>query len=90
MERRLGAILAAGVVGYSRLMGEDQAGTLVRLEGPRAEILDPLITRHRGRVVKLTGDSFLAEFSSIVDALNCALVWQGDPSNPSSRGPSTA
>ncbi len=76
MERRLAAILAADVVGYSRLMGEDEAGTLARLEGLRAEILDPLIARHRGRVVKLMGDGFLVEFASVVDALNCALAWQ--------------
>jgi adenylate cyclase len=77
MERRLAAILAADVVGYTRLMGEDEAGTLARLEGLRAEILDPLIARHRGRVVKLMGDGFLVEFASVVDALNCALAWQG-------------
>ena len=77
MERRLAAILAAVVVGYSRLMGEDEEGTLARLEGLRAEILDPLIARHRGRVVKLMGDGFLVEFASVVDALNCALAWQG-------------
>ncbi len=58
MERRLAAILAADVVGYSRLMGEDEAGTLARLEGLKAEILDPLIDQHSGRVVKLMGDGF--------------------------------
>ncbi len=77
MERRLAAILAADVVGYSRLMGRDEAGTLARLEGLKAEILDPLITQHRGRVVKLMGDGFLVEFASVVDALTCALDWQG-------------
>ena len=76
MERRLAAILAADVVGYSRLMGEDEAGTLARLEGLKAEILDPLIAQHRGRVVKLMGDGFLVEFASVVDALACALAWQ--------------
>ena len=76
MERRLAAILAADVVGYSRLMGEDEAGTLARLEGLKAEILDPLIAQHRGRVVKLMGDGFLVEFASVVDALACALDWQ--------------
>ncbi len=63
MERRLAAILAADVVGYSRLMGEDEAGTLARLEGLKAEILDPLIAQHHGRVVKLMGDGFLVEFA---------------------------
>ena len=69
MERRLAAILAADVVGYSRLMGEDEAGTLARFDGLKAEILDPLIVQHRGRVVKLMGDGFLVEFASVVDAL---------------------
>jgi len=76
MERRLAAILAADVVGYSRLMGQDEEGTLARLEGLKAEILDPLIAQHRGRVVKLMGDGFLVEFASVVDALICALDWQ--------------
>ena len=76
MERRLAAILAADMVGYSRLMGDDEAGTLARLEGLKAEILDPLIAQHRGRVVKLMGDGFLVEFASVVDALACALAWQ--------------
>lgn len=76
MERRLAAILAADVVSYSRLMGSDEAGTLARLEGLKAEILDPLIAQHRGRVVKLMGDGFLVEFASVVDALACALAWQ--------------
>ena len=65
MERRLAAILAADVVGYSRRMGEDEAGTLARVEGRKAEILDPLIAHHRGRVVKLMGDGFLVEFASV-------------------------
>ena len=76
MERRLAAILAADVVGYSRLMSEDEAGTLARLEGLKAEILVPLIAQHHGRVVKLMGDGFLVEFASVVDALTCALAWQ--------------
>ncbi len=76
MERRLAAIFAADVVGYSRLMGEDEAGTLARLEGLKAEILDPLVGQHHGRVVKLMGDGFLIEFASVVDALECAVAWQ--------------
>ncbi len=76
MERRLAAILTADVVGYSRLMGEDEAGTLARLEGLKADILDSLIAQHRGRLVKLMGDGFLVEFASVVDALSCALAWQ--------------
>jgi TolB-like protein/class 3 adenylate cyclase len=76
VERRLAAILAADVVGYTRLMGADEAGTLARLEDLKTEILDPLIAQHRGRVVKLMGDGFLVEFASVVDALSCALAWQ--------------
>ena len=66
MERRLAAILAADMVGYSRLMGEDEAGTLARLEGLRAEILAPLMAEHHGRLVKQMGDGFLVEYASVV------------------------
>ncbi len=76
MERRLAAILSADIVGYSRLMSEDEAGTVARLEGLKAEILDPLIEQQNGRVVKLMGDGFLVEFGSVVDALECAVSWQ--------------
>ncbi len=78
MGRGLAAILAADVVGYSRLMGDDEAGTLARLEALQAEILDPLIAEHRGRVVKQMGDGFLVEFARVVDALNCALAWRDE------------
>ena len=74
--RRLAAILAADVVGYSRLIGADEEGTLNRLRSIRAEIIDPKITEHRGRIVKTTGDGLLVEFSSVVDALRCATQWQ--------------
>jgi adenylate cyclase len=70
--RRLAAILAADVAGYSRLIGADEEGTLNRLRSIRAEIIDPTITEHRGRIVKTTGDGLLVEFSSVVDALRCA------------------
>ena len=76
MERRLAAILAADVVGYSRLMGEDEAGTLARLNALRRETLEPLITAHRGRIFKLMGDGLLVEFASVVDAVTCGLAWQ--------------
>jgi adenylate cyclase len=76
MERRLAAILAADVVGYTRLMGEDEMGTLQRLTALRERILEPLIAEHRGRVVKLMGDGLLVEFASIVDAVGCAVAWQ--------------
>ena len=74
--RRLAAILAADVVGYSRLIGADEEGTLNRLRSIRGEVIDPKITEHRGRLVKTTGDGLLVEFSSVVDALRCATEWQ--------------
>jgi adenylate cyclase len=72
VERRLAAILAADVAGYSRLIGADEEGTLARLRGHRAELIDPKIAEHRGRIVKTTGDGMLVEFASVVDALRCA------------------
>jgi len=72
VERRLTAILAADVVGYSRLMGADEAGTLTALKAHRRELVDPQIARHHGRIVKLTGDGMLVEFPSVVDAVACA------------------
>src|SRR5215467_4810164 len=75
-ERRLAAILAADVAGYSRLIGVDEEGTLNRLRSIRMEVIDPAIAAHRGRLVKTTGDGFLAEFASIVDALYCAVEIQ--------------
>ena len=76
MERRLAAILAADVVGYTRLMGADEAGTLGRMTRLRQDLLEPLIAAHRGRVVKLMGDGLLIEFASVVDAVTCAIAWQ--------------
>jgi adenylate cyclase len=70
-ERRLAAILAADVAGYSRLMGADEEGTLARIKTHRRELIDPKIAAHRGRLVKTTGDGLLVEFSSVVDALRC-------------------
>jgi len=70
--RRLAAILAADVVGYSRLIGADEPGTLQRLKAIRAELIDPAVERHNGRIVKTTGDGLLIEFGSTVDALRCA------------------
>jgi adenylate cyclase len=74
--RRLAAILAADVAGYSRLMGADEEGTLAALKGHRRELVDPLIAQHQGRIVKTTGDGLLIEFASIVDAVHCAVVMQ--------------
>src|SRR5437764_2946100 len=68
-ERRLAAILAADVAGYSRLIGIDEEGTLERLRSIRAEVIDPNISEHHGRLVKTTGDGLLVEFASVVDAL---------------------
>ena len=76
MERRLAAILAADVVGYTRLMGADEPGTLRRLTELRQDVLNPIIAEHNGRLVKLMGDGLLVEFASVVDALNCAVAWQ--------------
>lgn len=76
MERRLTSILAADVVGYSRLMGADEAGTLAQLKQVRAEILEAKITQPNGRIVKLTGDGILAEFPSVVNATACAVEIQ--------------
>ena len=70
--RRLAAILAADVAGYSRLMGADEGGTLQALKAIRAELIDPTIAADNGRLVKTTGDGLLIEFSSVVDALRCA------------------
>src|SRR5690242_5523090 len=74
--RRLAAILAADVAGYSRLMGADEEGTLERLKALRRELLDPRIAEHRGRIVKTTGDGLLVEFASVVDAVRRAVEVQ--------------
>ena len=70
--RRLAAILAADVVGYSRMIGADEPGTLLAFNSIKAQLFRPTIAAHNGRLVKTTGDGFLAEFSSVVDALHCA------------------
>ena len=76
VERRLAAILAADVVGYSRLVGMDEEGTLAALKALRKSLIDPKVTEHRGRIVKNTGDGALVEFASAVDAVRCALETQ--------------
>jgi adenylate cyclase len=75
-ERRLAAIVCADVVGFARLMGSDEAGTLQRLKAHRAELIDGLIDRHGGRIVKTTGDGLLLEFASVVAAAECAIAMQ--------------
>src|SRR5437660_11649423 len=72
VERRLAAILAADVAGYSRLMGADEEGTHERLKAHLREVVDPKVCEHHGRIVKTTGDGVLAEFASVVDAVRCA------------------
>src|SRR5438477_6994141 len=74
--RRLAAIMAADVAGYSRLIGTDEQGTLNRLRSFRTEVVDPKIAEHHGRLVKTTGDGFLIEFGSVIDALRCAVEMQ--------------
>jgi adenylate cyclase len=74
--RRLAAILAADVAGYSRLMGADEEGTLERLKAMRRELLDPTIAEHHGRIVKTTGDGLLVEFARVVDAVRRAVAVQ--------------
>src|SRR5215813_4309087 len=76
MERRLAAILAADVVGYSRLMEQDEADTFERLRAHRKELFEPEIEKHHGHVFKLMGDGLLAEFASVVDAVECAVALQ--------------
>jgi len=76
INRRLAAVLAADVVGYSRLMAADEAGTLVALKRHREAIFDPAVAAHNGRIVKLIGDGVITEFGSVVDAVNCALSVQ--------------
>jgi adenylate cyclase len=76
VERRLAAILAVDVAGYSRLMGEDEEGTLPALRAVRRELADPKIAEHRGRIVKTTGDGLLVELASVVDAVRCAVEVQ--------------
>jgi len=94
-KRRLAAILVADVVGYSRLMGADEAGTLARLKAHRRALIDPKSKEYRGRLVKTTGDGLLVEFPSVVDALRCAIeVQQGmaerNAADPRSSGSSCA
>src|SRR6478672_6586019 len=74
--RRLAAILAADVVGYSRMMAKDESGTLTALKRHREGLFDPTVAAHNGRIVKLIGDGTLVEFASVVDAVKCAVAIQ--------------
>src|SRR3954470_19444512 len=84
--RRLAAILAADVVGYSRMMAKDETGTLTALKRHREGLFDPAVAAHNGRIVKLIGDGTLVEFGSVVDAVKCALAIQiaSKPAHPPS------
>src|SRR5262245_46717991 len=73
VQRRLAAILAAEVVGFSRMMEADEAGTLATLKARRKDVLEPLVAKHQGRVFKVTGDGVLVEFASAVNAVQCAV-----------------
>jgi adenylate cyclase len=88
VNRKLAAILAADVVGYSRLMAADEAGTLAALKRHRETVFDPAVAAHNGRVVKLIGDGTIVEFASVVDAVNCALSVQRSGAPAPSQGPS--
>src|SRR6516164_1050244 len=87
VERRLAAILAVDVAGYSRLMGEDEEGTLAALRAIRRELGDPKIKEHRGRIVKTTGDGLLVEFASVVDAVRCAVETQREMATRNAKIP---
>jgi adenylate cyclase len=87
VDRRLAAIFAGDVAGYSRLMGADEEGTLRQLKGHRKELVDPKITEHRGRIVKTTGDGMLVEFVSVVDAVRCAVDIQRGMAERNSAAP---
>ena len=87
LERRLAAILAADVAGYSRLIGSDEEGTIGSLQAHRAELFEPKIAQYRGRLVKTTGDGLLVEFPSVVDALRCAVEVQREMAGRNARVP---
>jgi TolB-like protein/class 3 adenylate cyclase len=87
VQRRLAAILAADVAGYSRLTGADEEGTIARLRALRRELIDPAIAEHRGRIVKTTGDGLLIEFASVVDAVRCAVEVQREMTTRSTDVP---
>ncbi len=90
VERRLAAILAADVAGYSRLIGHDEEGTLAALKSCRREVIDPKIAEHRGRIVKTTGDGALVEFASAVDAVRCAVEVQRGMADRNAHLPDTS
>jgi adenylate cyclase len=86
VQRRLAVILAADVVGYSRMMQADEAGTLAALKSRRAKILQPLVSKYNGRIIKVMGDGVLVEFASAVDAVACSVVLQKGMEASACRG----
>ena len=86
-ERRLAAIMAADIVGYSGLVERDEAGTLAAIRALRREVIDPLLAEHHGRIVKLLGDGALVEFASVVDAVACAVAVQEAVASRQAQGP---
>src|SRR5208282_5004002 len=86
LNRKLAAILASDVVGYSRLMAADEAGTLAALKRHRETIFEPAVAAYHGRIVKLIGDGAIVEFGSVVDAVNCALAVQRSGASPPGDG----
>ncbi|MCP4308340.1 MAG: adenylate/guanylate cyclase domain-containing protein, partial [bacterium] len=78
VQRRLAAVLAADVAGYTRLMEQDTDGTVAAWQAARQEVIKPTVDNHSGKIVKLTGDGFLVEFSTVQDAVNCAIAMQRD------------
>ena len=89
-ERRLAAILAADIVGYSRLVEQDESGTLAAIKGLREQAIDPLLAEHKGRIVKLMGDGAIVEFASVVDAVACAVAIQKAVADRQAKSPPTA
>ena len=87
MQRRLAAIMAADIVGYSRLVAVDESGTIARHKSHRKELIDPRIAEHGGRVFKATGDGFLVEFPSVVNAVQCAIEIQMAIAEHEAKGP---
>ena len=87
VERRMAAIVAVDVVGYSRLVERDEAGTLAAIKRLRGEAIEPLLAKHHGRIVKLLGDGVLAEFASVVDAVSCAVALQKETAARQARRP---
>jgi len=86
VERHLAAIVAADVVGYARLMGADEKGTLLALKGHRTQLIDPLVAAHRGQIVKSMGDGLLLSFPSVVEAVSCAVAVQSGMAKRNANG----